>query len=139
MLWATACFLALSANLPVAVMVDKPVTIDLAVPEQLRHSKNVLLRLEGVVMRRDAPAKWNVFWDMPEANAQTSVDNVHFVGYIASPANSAVRDAKPANFTLQLPSAAELAIHRQTTIHFTFVPTRKLPEGGVTIASARLE
>src|SRR5580658_814004 len=104
MLWATACFLALATSVPVAVMVDKPVTIDLAVPEQLRHSKNVLLRMEGVVMRRDAPAMWNVFWDMPEANAQTSVDNVHFVGYIASPANSAVREAKPANFTLQLPS-----------------------------------
>jgi hypothetical protein len=139
MVSATACFLALAASVPVAVMVDKPVTIALGVPEQVRHSTTVLLRMEGVVMRRDAPAMWNVFWEMPEATAQTSVDNLHFVGYVASPANSALRDAKRANFTLQLPAEAVSAIHRQTSVRLTFVPVRKLPEGGVTITSLRLE
>lgn len=139
MLWATACLLALAASAPVVVMVDQPVTVAIAVPERVRHSEVVLLRLEGVVMRRNAPAMWNVFWEMPDAKVQTSVDDLHFVGYVASPANPALRDAKPANFILQLPAAALAALHRQTTIRFTFVPVRKLPEGGVTITSIRLE
>ena len=140
MAWAIACFFALAAATdPVAVLLDQPVTATLAVPEQARHAKVVLLRLEGVLMRRDAPARWNVFWDMPEATMQTSLDDVHFVGYVASPATSARRDAKPANFILQLPAAALTALQRQTSIHFTFVPVRKLPEGGVTITSIRLE
>jgi hypothetical protein len=139
MVRATAWFLALAASLPLAVMVDKPVTVSVAVPERVRHSKVVLLRIEGVSMRRDAPATWNVFWGMPDASAQASVDDVHFVGYVASPANSALRNPKPANFILQLPVTALAAIERQTTIRFTFVPVRKLPEGGVTIGSVRLE
>ncbi len=135
-MWAIAYFVAFA---PVAVMVDKPVTVTVAIPDQVRHAGSVLLKLEGVVVRRDAPAVWNVFWDMPQATAQTSVNDIHFAGYVTSLANSALRDPKPANFTLQLPAAAITAIHRQSSMRLTFVPTRKLPEGGVTITALRLE
>jgi hypothetical protein len=138
MLRATACFLALAATAPV-VMIDKPVTAAVEASEKVRHSKLILLRLEGVIVRRNAPAVWNVFWDMPEANAQSSVDDIHFAGYLTSLPNSAIRDPRPANFTLELPPAAVEMIHRRGTLRFTFVPVRKLPEGGVTITALRLE
>jgi hypothetical protein len=125
MLWAAAGFFAL------LVMVDRPVSVVVAVPESLRHAESVSLRMEGVVMRRDAPATWNVFWDRQ--------DDAHFVGYVSSPANSSLRDPKPANFILQLPVAAVAALHRQKEMRFTFVPVRKLPEGGVTMTTLRLE
>ena len=124
---------------PVAVMVDKPVTIAVATPEPVRHAKTVLLRIEGVVARRDVPWLWNVFWDLPEADAQTSVENIHFVGYVALPANSALRDPRPANFNMQLPEAAVAALRLRNTLRFTFVPLRKPPPGGVTITLLRLE
>ncbi len=113
------------------VMVAQPVSVVVRVPEELRSAKSVLLRLEGVVMRRDAPATWNVFWEKQ--------DGAHLVGYISSPANSAQRNPKPANFILQLPAQALAALHRKKEIRFTFVPVSKLPEGGVTISSVRLE
>ncbi len=126
MFWATAGFLA------VLVIVDQPVSVVVAVPETLRRAESVSLRMEGVVMRRNAPATWNVFWDSKQ-------DDAHLVGYISSPANSGLRDPKPANFILQLPAAAVVALHRQKEMRFTFVPVRKLPEGGVTITSLHLE
>jgi hypothetical protein len=135
MAWAIACFFALAA----VVMVDKPITVTVPVPEKLRESKTAVLQLQGVVMRRNAPAVWNVFWEMPGANAQTSVDSAHFAGYITSLANSAARAAQPANFTLELPPAALRLLRRQRAMHFTFVPVGKLPEGGVTITSLHLE
>jgi len=135
MAWPIACFFALAA----VVMVDKPVTVAVPVPEKMRESKIVLLQLQGVVMRRNAPAVWNVFWEMPSADAQTSVDIAHFAGYVTSLANSAARSAQPANFTLELPPAAVRATRRQRAIRFTFVPVGKLPEGGVTITSLHLE
>jgi hypothetical protein len=137
--WATAYLLALAAPAPVVVMVDKPVTAVVEAPEQVRHSRIVLLRLEGVIVRRDAPAVWNVFWDMPEATAQTSVDNIHFAGYLTSLPNSAARDPRPVNFTLELPPRAVETIRRRGRLRFTFVPVRKLPQGGVTITALRLE
>jgi hypothetical protein len=137
MLWAAACFFAMA---PVAVIDDKPVTVPVAIPEAVRHAKVVMLRIDGVVMRRRGPLVWNVFWDMPGADAHTSVDDVHFAGYVASPANSGVRgEGRPANFILQLPEAAVGAIHQQATMQVTFVPLRKPPEGGVTITALRLE
>jgi hypothetical protein len=141
MLWATACFLALAVNspAPAVVMLGQPVTVTVAVPESLRRSALIVLHLKGVVVKRNAPALWNIFWEMPLANAQTSVDNPHFVGYVTSPANSAARDPKPANFTLQLPVGAVTAAHRLSTLRLTFVPVRRLPEGGVTIGTIRLE
>jgi hypothetical protein len=139
MAWVPACFLALAASAAAVVMTDKPVTAAVAVPERVRHSKVILLQLEGVTMRRNAPAVWNVFWELQDANVETSVDNAHFAGYVTSIPNSAARDVKPVNFTLELPAAAVAAIQRQQTIHFTFVPMRKLPEGGVSITTLRLE
>jgi len=139
MLWASATCLALAAVMPVAVMVDHPVTATVAVPESVQHAEAALLRLEGVIMRRNVPVRWNIFWEFPKADSQTSVENVHFAGYISSPANSALRDPKPANFILPMPPAAIAVLHRQTTMQFTFVPVGKLPEGGVTITSIRLE
>ncbi len=137
MVWpAAACLLGLAA-LPLAVLVDQPVTITVAVPEPVRHAQAVILRLQGVVMRRDAPANWNVFWDL--SKAATSVEDLHFVGSIHSPANTALRDPKPANFILQMPAAALTALRRQSTMRLTFVPIGKLPDGGVTITSIRLE
>ena len=139
MVWAIAYLMALANAPPAIVLIDKPVTVAMDVPEPARRSEVLFLKLEGVVAQRSAPVMWNVFWNMPEANAQTSVDNEHFVGYIASPANSAVRHPKPANYTVELPVAAVRAAHRLRTIRFTFVPLRKLPEGGVTITALRLE
>ncbi len=139
MFWAAACFLALAASGAAIVMIDKPVTAAVEASEKVRHSKIVLLRLERVIVRRDAPAIWNVFWNMPEANAQTSVDDPHFVGYLTSLPNSAIRDPKPVNFTLELPAAAVEALQRRGVMRFTFVPLRQLPEGGVTITALRLE
>jgi hypothetical protein len=135
MFWATACSLALAA----IVMIDKPVTATVDAPEKVRHSQIVLLRLEGVIVRRNAPAVWNVFWEMPDADAQTSVDDIHFLGYLTSLPNSAAHEPKPVNFTLELPPMAVEAIHRRGSMRFTFVPVRKLPEGGVTITALRLE
>jgi hypothetical protein len=139
MFWGTACSLALAASAAAVVMIDKPVTATVEASEKVRDSKIVLLRLEGVVVKRNAPAIWNVFWDMPEANAQTSVNDIHFVGYLTSLPNSATRDPRPVNFTLELPPVAVETIHRRGAMRFTFVPMRKLPEGGVTITSLRLE
>ena len=141
MMWSIALMLALGSNPPPAaiVMKDEPVMFSLNVPEHVRHAKVVSLRMETVVMKRNAAAVWNIFWNMPNANAQTPVTNEHFAGYIASPANSALRDPKPANFVLQLPEAAVVAMHDAETMSFTFVPVRKLPEGGVTIWTIRLE
>lgn len=121
MLWAAALL----------VMVSQPVTVEVPVPEAARHATSVLLHMEGVVMRRDAPASWNVFWDKQDA--------AHLVGYVSSPANSALRDPKPANFMLPLPVEALAALRREKTMRFTFVPMRKLPEGGVQISAVRLE
>jgi hypothetical protein len=135
MFWAAPFFIALAA----IVMIDKPVTATVEASEKVRHSKVVLLRLEGVIVRRNAPAIWNVFWDLPEANAQTSVDDLHFVGYLTSLPNSAARDPKPVNFTLELPPVAVQTIHRRGVMRFTFVPVRKLPEGGAIITALRLE
>jgi len=141
MMWAIAWVLALGSNLPPAavVMRDEPVTAAVEVPAQVRHAKAVSLRLERVVMKRNAPALWNIFWNMPKANAQTPVTDEHFAGYVASPANSALRDPKPANFIVQLPESAVLAMRDAATMSFTFVPKRKLPESGVTIWTLRLE
>ena len=129
--WAAAVLFALAAATPVVVMVDKPVTVSVAVPEQVRQAKAVILRIEGVVMRRNAPANWNVFWE--------TANDAHLVGYVSSPANSALRDPKPANFNLSLPAAAVMALHRHTTLRLTFAPIGRLPEGGVTITSVRFE
>ena len=93
MIWAAAGLLAMAALAPVAVLVDQPVTVTIAVPEQVRHANTVLLHMEGVVMRRNAPAHWDVFWN--------GSDEAHLVGYVSVPANAALRDPKPANFTLQ--------------------------------------
>jgi hypothetical protein len=139
MAWATACFFVLAAFAAAVVMVDKPVTVAVPVPEKVRQSKVVLLQLEGVLVRRNAPAVWNVFWDLAAADAETSVDNKHFAGYITSLPNSGARGSQPANFTLELPAAAVEALRRETAMHFTFVPAGKLPEGGVTITALRLE
>jgi hypothetical protein len=139
MAWVLACFLALAASAAAVVMMDKPVTVAVDVPAGVRHSKVILLQIEGVTMRRNAPAVWNVFWEMPDADVKTSVDDAHFAGYVTSVANSAAHEVKPANFTLELPAAAVAAIQRQQTVRFTFVPVRKLPEGGVTITTLRLE
>jgi hypothetical protein len=139
MVWATACLLALAAAAPAVVMVDKPVTAAVDVPEKVRHAKIVFLRMEGVIVRRNAPAVWNVFWDLPEANAATSVDDMHFAGYLTSLTNSAIREPHPANFTLELPAAAVAELPRRSIMRFTFVPVRKLPEGGVTITALRLD
>ncbi len=136
---APFALLALAASAAAIVMIDKPVTAAVEASEKVRHSKIVLLRLERVIVRRDAPAIWNVFWDMPEANAQTSVDDPHFLGYLTSLPNSASRDPKPVNFTLELPAAAVETLHQRGVMRFTFVPVRKLPEGGVTITALRLE
>jgi hypothetical protein len=125
MVWAMAGFLAS------LVILDRPVSIAVAVTEPVRHAQTVLLRMEGVVMRRNAPAMWNVFWEKQDA--------AHLVGYISSPANSALRDPKPANFILQLPAEAVAAIHSKSEMRFTFVPVKKLPEGGVSITTVRLE
>ena len=139
MVWATACFFALAAAAPVVVMVDKPVTAAVEAPARVRHAKIVFLRMEGVIVRRNAPAVWNVFWDLPEANAATSVDDIHFAGYLTSLPNSALRDPHPANFTLELPAAAVAKLQRQGVMRFTFVPVKKLPDGGVTITALRLD
>ena len=113
------------------VMVAQPVSIVVPVPEGVRHAATVTLRMEGVIMRRDAPATWNVFWEKQ--------DEAHLIGYISSPANAGARDPKPANFRLQLPEAAVTAIHQHADVRLVFVPVRKLPEGGVTITAVRLE
>ncbi len=111
--------------------VQEPVSVTVGVPPEVRHAPTVLLRMEGVVMRRDAPALWNVYWD--------KVDEAHLVGYVSSPANAALRAAKSANFTLELPAAALAAMRRQKEMRFLFVALRKLPEGGITITTVRLE
>jgi hypothetical protein len=139
MVWASACFLALAAFAPVIVMVNKPVTAAVEVPERVRHSKMVFLRMEGVIVRRNAPAVWNVFWDLPEANAATAVDDIHFAGYLTSLPNSALREPHPTNFTLELPAAAVAELHRRRTMRFTFVPVGKLPEGGLAITRLSLD
>ena len=132
MAMAAACFLLL-------VMVNKPVTVSLPIPEAARTAKVLILHLEGVIVKRNAPAVWNVFWEWPQAAARTSVDNVHFAGYITSLPNAAAKNPKPANFALELPAAAVAAIHRLHVLRLTFVPVGRLPEGGVTITSLRLE
>jgi len=101
MIWGAAGLLALAV-----VIVDQPVTLVVSVPEQARRTQTVLLRMEGVVMRRNAPALWNVFWEKQ--------DDAQLVGYVSSPANFALHDSKPANFTLQLPARAMAAARRQT-------------------------
>ena len=134
MIWGMAAPL-----LALAVMVNQPVVVTVPVPEPARHAQAVLLRMQGVIMKRDAPANWNVFWEFPKADAQTPVENMHFVGSIHSPANSGLREAKPANFALPVPPAAIAVLRKQNQLHFTFVPIGKLPEGGVTITFIRLE
>jgi hypothetical protein len=115
----------------VLMNLQEPVSVTVNVPQEVKHGQTVLLRMEGVVMRRDAPALWNVYWNR--------VDEAHLVGYVSSPANAAARTVKPANFTLQLPTAAMAALRRQKEMRFTFVALRKLPEGGITITTVRLE
>ena len=131
MIWAAAGFLAMATALPSVVMVDRPVTVVVPVPDTARQEKVVLLRMAGVIMRRDAPAMWNVFWEKQ--------DEAHLIGYISSPANTAARNPRPANFILELPAAASAAVRRQKEMRFMFAPVQKLPQGGVTITSVRLE
>ena len=123
MIWLLALVVMTAEQRPVSVMVS--------IPQAVKQAETVVLRMEGVVMRREKPAMWNVYWE--------KADEAHLVGYVSSPANTATREPKPANFGLQLPTAALAAIRRRREMRFLFVPLRKPPEGGISISTVRLE
>lgn len=128
----------LAAALTSATLVDKPVTVVVAVPKTARRAQALLLQLEQVIRPKGIPVTFNIFVNMPSANLRTSVDDPHFVGYVTALANPNA-GAKPVGFTIQVADPAARLIKTMAMVRFTFIPTEHLPEGGLKIGAIRLE
>lgn len=134
-----AAALALRAAGPLSVtLIDKPLTVAVAVPKTARRAQALLIQLEQVIRPKTVPVSINLFVEMPTANAKTSVDDPHFAGYVTALANPSP-NAKPVGFTIQVAGPAARLIRMNTSFRLTLVPAARYPEGGVRIGSIRLE
>jgi hypothetical protein len=141
-LWAAVLAAALTiraAESEPVKLVDKPVTVTLAVPETARRGAPVLLQLQRVIAPKSTAVRFNVFAELPSADAGTSVDHPSFVGYVTLLPTGSAANSPPKGVTLQVADPAARLIRTKKTAQFTFVPTEKFVEGGVSIGSIRLE
>jgi hypothetical protein len=121
------------------VIVDKPVTITVPVPESVRKAEHILMQLEQVTTPKTASATWNMFIELPAADERTSVYVPNFAGYVTTLPNPSAPANPPKAMTLQLPDAAARLVRKLPEVHITFVPIEKFAADGVRIGAVRLE
>jgi len=131
----TAC----AADPRPVVMIDKPVTVTVAVSEPARKAEHLLLQLEQVMTPKTASATWNMFIELPRADRRTSVYLPNFAGYVTTLPNPTAPANPPKGMTLQLPDAAARLVRKLPEVRVTFVPTGKFAGDGVRIGVVRLE
>jgi hypothetical protein len=138
--WVMAFALTLAASDAEPVkLLDKPVTVTLAVPEKARRGGPMLLQLQGVIAPKSVAVRLNIFVELPSADAATSVDGANFAGYVTLLPNPSAPNNPPKGITLQVADPAASLIRARRTARFTLVPAEKAGESGVTIGSIRLE
>jgi hypothetical protein len=138
------CFLAAALSACAAdrqpvVMIEKPVTITVAVAEPVRKAPHILLQLEQVTTPKNASATWNMFIELPSADSQTPVEVPNFAGYITTLPNPSAPSNPPKGMSLQLPDEAARLVRKLTAVRLTFVPMAKFAGDGVRIGVVRLE
>jgi hypothetical protein len=131
----TAC----AAESKPVVIIDKPVTVTLPVEESVRKAGFILLQLEQVTAPKSASATWNMFLELPAADARTSVHSPNFAGYVTTVPNPTAATNPPKGMTLQVPDAAAKLIRNLREVRLTFVPAGKLAGDGVRIGGVRIE
>ena len=130
----TAC----AADPKPVVIVDKPVTVTIAVSEPLRKAGYILLQLEQVTTPKTASVTWNMFIELPSADARTSVNLPNFIGYVTTLPNPTAPANPPKGMTLQLPDAAARFVRILPEVRLTFVPTAKFAGDGVRIGFTQI-
>src|SRR5436190_1684897 len=83
----TALLILMATAADAVMLIEKPVTVTVAVPETIRGAQAVLLQLQQVTTPKSAPVTWRIFAELPSAGVQTSVDHPNFVGYVSMLAN----------------------------------------------------
>jgi len=121
------------------MLVDKPVTVKVAVPESVRKAENIVLQLAQVTTPKETSATWNMFVELPDADGRTPVESPNFAGYVTTVPNPTARSNPPKAMTLPLPDAAARIVRRLPEVRLTLVPVEKIAGGGVTIGEIRLE
>jgi len=130
--------LACAAEAPV-VITDKPVTTVVPVPAAVRGAHDILLQLQQVTVPKNASATWNMFVEMPSANAKTSTEAPGFAGYVTTLPNPSAAGNPPKGMTMQLPDAAAAIVRKLDQVRLTFVPVTTAPGETVKVGSVRLE
>jgi hypothetical protein len=120
-------------------LVDKPATVAVPVPKTAGRAKALLLQLEHVIAPKSAAATFNIFVDLPSADATTPVDHPNFVGYVTMLPNPSAPNNPAKGITMQMAEPAARLVRTERTARLTFVPTEPLAEGGVKIGSIRIE
>ncbi len=120
-------------------LLDKPVTVTVTVPKTGRAAQALLLQLDRVVVPRDAAVSFNIFAELPGADAKTSVDHPNFVAYVTMPANPNAPGGPAKGITLQVAEPVARQIAGMARARMTFVPAEKIPGPGVRIGAVRLE
>ena len=110
---------------------DRPVTIQVALPEQLVAKQKAttdevgaLLRVEGVSTEPPETATVRVFVERPAATGDTPVSDAQFVGYFTLVPRNA-RSAGPKegqSFLFELPRRLLAPALNRSSIQVTFVP-----------------
>lgn len=121
------------------VLIDKPVTVAVPVPEAVRRAEVVFLQLKQATTPKSAAVTWRIFLELPSAGRETSVDDPKFVGYVTSLSNPTGPANPPKGFTIQVPAPASRLLRSAQSVRLTFVPTAKFPDEGVRIGSVLLE
>ncbi|MCU1238465.1 MAG: hypothetical protein JWP63_6432 [Candidatus Solibacter sp.] len=132
-----AALLACAAVAPPVVILDKPVTITVDVPEPVRRANHILLQLEQVTTPRKTSATWNMFVELPDAGERSPVDLPNFAGYVTTLPNPSAATNPPKGMSLQLPDPAARLVRKLHSVRLTFVPVTKLTES-VRIGVVRL-
>lgn len=121
---------------PVTVKLSSKAVLGGAIAEARRGGRPIALVVEGVGGAIDEPVRINVFINKPDADRATSLEDVHFIGYLQlMPA-----PGRPtfANFALQVPPES---LFDQGDVDVTLVPSVGVgePPRGATITVQKIE
>jgi hypothetical protein len=117
-------------------LTDRPVTIQVAVPQEVAARQKAttgdvgaLLRIEGVSTDPPGTATVRVFVDRPAADGETPVDDAQFVGYFTLvPRSSTSAGPKEGqSFLFELPRRLLAPALDRSSIQVTFVPIATAP------------
>ena len=112
-------------------LTDRPVTIQIALPEQVvarqkttTDDAGALLRIEGVTTDPQQTVTVRVFVELPSATGETPVSDSQFVGYFTLvPRTSATAGPKEGqSFLFELPRRLLMPALDRSSIQVTFVP-----------------